>query len=121
MDELEQRIDLLQQAGFVDETGRKDLDALVEVLTEGHGVPRDSEQLGSLVTHVAAAFKRAADGELIDPIAEEVYQGVKESEVYAEAEGIRDEIVAAMATQLSEDEKEFILVHVGGLLMAMQA
>ena len=68
MGELDQRIDVLQQSGFVDEIGREDLEKLVKVLTQDYGFPHSDELLGVLVTHVAAALKRQRDGEVINPI-----------------------------------------------------
>ncbi|MEE8681030.1 MAG: PRD domain-containing protein [Olsenella sp.] len=117
MDDLEQRIEILQQSGFFDESGRKDIEAMIRVLTEKYGFPRNDETLGVLVTHVAAALKRQKDGEEIDPIDAGVLEDVKSSEVYPEAKKIQEDVIAAMEHKLPEDEKDFILVHVGGLLM----
>lgn len=117
MDELDQRIDILQQGGFVDETGRNDLEKLVQVLTKDYGFPHSDELLGVLVTHVAAALKRQRDGEAINPIEDDILEDVKSSKVYPEAKEIKNKIVASMTNQLSPDEENFILVHVGGMLM----
>lgn len=117
MDELDQRTDILKQSGFVDETGRKDLEKLVQVLTQEYGFPHSDELLGVLVTHVAAALKRQHDGEAINPIENDILEDVKSSRVYPEAKEIKDRIVASMTNQLSPDEENFILVHVGGMLM----
>lgn len=115
-DELSERMDVLQQAGFVDETGRRDLEAIADILTTECGVERDNEILGTLVTHVAAALRRARDGEAIDPLDPAVVDDVRSSPVYDEARRLQQEILAAMESELSEPEQEFVLVHVGGLL-----
>jgi transcriptional regulatory protein LevR len=117
MGELDQRIDVLQQSGFVDEIGREDLEKLVKVLTQDYGFPHSDELLGVLVTHVAAALKRQRDGEVINPIEGDILEDVISSKVYPEAREIKDKIVASMTNQLSRDEENFILVHVGGMLM----
>jgi transcriptional regulatory protein LevR len=117
MDELDQRIDILHQTGFVDETGRKDLEKLIKVLTQSYGFPHSDELLGVLVTHVATALKRQRDGKAINPIEDDILEDVRSSKVYPEANEIKDEIVASMTNRLSADEENFILVHVGGLLM----
>lgn len=117
MDDLEQRLEILQQSGFFDESGRKDLDAMIRVLTEKYGFPRNDETLGVLVTHVAAALKRLKDGEDINPIDAGVLEDVKSSDVYPEAKKIQSDVLAVMEHKLPESEKDFILVHVGGLLM----
>ena len=117
MDDLEQRIEILQQSGFFDESGRRDLDAMIRVLAGKYGFPRNDETLGVLVTHVAAALKRQKDGEEINPIDAGVLQDVRSSDVYPEAKKIQTDVVDAMEHKLPEAEKDFILVHVGGLLM----
>lgn len=117
MGELDQRIDVLQQSGFVDEIGREDLEKLVKVLTQDYGFPHSDELLGVLVTHVAAALKRQRDGEVINPIEGDILEDVISSKAYPEAREIKDKIVASMTNQLSRDEENFILVHVGGMLM----
>lgn len=117
MDGLEQRLEILQQSGFFDESGRRDLDAMIRVLTGKYGFPRNDETLGVLVTHVAAALKRQKDGEEINPIDAGVLQDVRSSDVYPEAKKIQADVVDAMEHKLPEAEKDFILVHVGGLLM----
>lgn len=109
-------MDVLQQAGFVDEAGRRDLEAIARILTEECGVDRDNEVLGTLVTHVAAAIKRSHDGELIDALDPAIVDEVRSSAVYAEARRIQQEILAAMSNELSKSEQDFVLVHVGGLL-----
>lgn len=117
MDGLEQRLEILQQSGFFDESGRRDLDAMIRVLAGEYGFPRNDETLGVLVTHVAAALKRQKDGEEINPIDAGVLQDVRSSDVYPEAKKIQADVVDAMEHKLPEAEKDFILVHVGGLLM----
>lgn len=117
MDGLEQRLEILQQIGFFDESGRRDLDAMIRVLAVKHGFPRNDETLGVLVTHVAAALKRQKDGEEINPIDAGVLKDVRASDVYPEAKKIQTDVIDAMEHKLPEAEKDFILVHVGGLLM----
>lgn len=121
MDELDERIELLHQSGFVDEAGRRDLEELAHVLTKECGVARDDEHLATLVTHVAAALKRAADGEKVNPISADILQEVRESPVADEAARIQVVLLDAMENNLSQDEKDFVLVHIGGLLTALQA
>ena len=87
------------------------------MLAGKYGFPRNDETLGVLVTHVAAALKRQKDGEEINPIDAGVLQDVRSSDVYPEAKKIQTDVVDAMEHKLPEAEKDFILVHVGGLLM----
>lgn len=121
MDELDERLDVLQQCGFFDEAGRRDLEAAASVLVAECGVSRTDEHVATLITHVAAAFKRSADGEKINPIGSDILAEVRESAIAEEAARIQGLVLGAMDTKLSDDEKDFVLVHVGGLLMSAQA
>lgn len=118
MSELDERIELLSTCGFVDESGKRDLETIARVLTEECGVDRDDEILGTLVTHVAAALKRARDGEKINPLSADIVGDVKASSVYPEAARVQCELLGAMENDLSADERDFVLVHIGGLLMS---
>jgi len=116
-DELDERIELLYQCGFCDEAGRDGLRRVVDALVRECGVKRDDEVLGMLVTHVAAALKRVREGEAITPLSPEIVEEVRSSPAYAEAKRIRDELIDALGFELPEAEKDFVLVHVGGLLL----
>ncbi len=118
MDELSERIEVLRSCGFVDDPGMRDLNRIAEVLVSECGVSRDDEVLGTLITHVAAALKRARDGEKINPLAADIISDVEDSEVYPEALRIQRELLDSMENDLSADERDFVLVHIGGLLMS---
>lgn len=117
MDDLEQRLEILQRSGFFDESGRRDINVMIRVLTKKYGFPRNDETLGVLVTHMAAALKRQKDGEEIKPIDAGVLEDVKSSDVYPEARKIQKDVIAVMEHKPPEAEQNFILVHIGGLLM----
>lgn len=118
MDGLDERIEVLRSCGFVDDSGVRDLNRIAETLVSECGVSRNDEVLGTLITHVAAALKRARDGEKINPLAADIVSDVKGSEVYPEALRIQRELLDSMENDLSADERDFVLVHIGGLLMS---
>lgn len=118
MDELSERIEVLRSCGFIDDSGVRDLGMIAETLVCECGVSRDDEVLGTLVTHVAAALKRARDGEKVNPLSADVIADVKESAVYPEALRIQQKILGSMENDLSADEGDFVLVHIGGLLLS---
>lgn len=115
---IDERMALLRTAGIVDDAGLADLEALVRVVVAETGVSRDDAHLASLVTHVAAALRRAAGGEPVEPLPDEVMADVRESSVWPEAVRVEGLAEAEMATRLSEDERGFVLAHLGGLLMS---
>ena len=118
MDELDERIGVLQACDFVDESGVRDLNRIAEILIAECGATRDDEVLGTLVTHVAAALKRAKDGEKVNPLSPDILADVRESAVFPEALRIQQELLNSMENVLPQDERDFVLMHVGGLLMS---
>lgn len=119
MDELEERISVLHEAGFVDESGVADLNAIVETLAKDYGFPKSDELMGSFVTHVAAAMKRARDGEAIEPLPEIVVEQIRVGANSNKAEEIKRALLRVMEHELSQDEQDFVLVHVSGMLEAI--
>lgn len=115
MEGLKQRIETLYECGFVDDAGKADLYRIVEIL-QNHGIETNDDNTGVLVTHVAAALKRSADGEIVTPFDAEVLGQVKEIEKYEEAVTIQKEILDSMTHKLSADEQDFVLVHIGTIL-----
>lgn len=118
MDGLDERIEVLRSCGFVDDSGVRDLNKIAGILVSECGVSREDEVLATLVTHVAAALKRARDGEKINPLSPDVIADVKGSVIYPEALRIQQKILDSMENDLSPDERDFVLVHVGGLLLS---
>lgn len=118
MDELGERIKILRNCGFVDDSGVRDLNRIADALVLECGVSRSDEVLGALITHIAAALKRARDGERINPLSSDVIADVKDSAVYPEALRIQRTLLDSMENDLLQDERDFVLVHVGGLLMS---
>lgn len=117
-DELDERIEVLRSCGFVDDAQARELEGMAEALVRECGVSRESEVLATLVTHVAAALRRVREGEPITPLAPETLQDVRESPVYEEALRIQCELLDIISTELPDAEKDFVLVHVGGLLLS---
>lgn len=117
-DELDERIEVLRNCGFIDDAQAVELARMAETLVKECGTSRESEVLATLVTHVAAALKRVREGEPIDPLSQEALDDVRESPVYEEALRIREELLGIISTELPDAEKDFVLVHVGGLLIS---
>ena len=119
MGDLRERMLLLRDAEVVDDSGLHDLEAVMRLLEEETGVDEKSPQLAALVTHVAMALSRRRSRERVVPVADDVMEDVRESPVYSEALRIQRMIASRMQNELPEDEWEYVLVHVGGLLMSV--
>lgn len=119
MGDLRERMLLLRDAEVVDDSGLRDLEVVMRLLEEETGVDEKSPQLAALVTHVAMALSRRRSRESVVPVADDVMEDVRESPVYSEALRIQRMIASRMQNELPEDEWEYVLVHVGGLLMSV--
>lgn len=121
MDGLSQRIKLLYEGNVIDESGCRDLERLVALLVEKCGVDRDDERLVPIVTHLAAAIGRCAEGETVPSLGSEELSEVCGSDLYPKIEEICSELASLMENSLSPEERNYLLVHIGGLLTALQA
>lgn len=121
MGELTERMETLRSVGIVDEVGYRDLERAVSLVSEACGIGAEDERLAPLVTHLAAAFGRGNGGETVCPISPHVLADVKASPLYPRMVEICDALTRSFENSLSEDERDFLLVHVGGLLATVQA
>lgn len=121
MGELTERIETLRSLGVVDEAGYRDLRRAVSLVSEVCGIGAEDERLAPLATHLAAAFGRGSNGEAVCPLGPQVLADVKGSPLYPRIVEICDALTRSFENSLSEDERDFLLVHVGGLLAAVQA
>lgn len=117
---LEERINLLNESGLVDESGGRDLESVACVVVRETGIAREDIRLASLVTHIAAALHRKNTNEKVAPIAPEVMDDVYASSTYPEAKRVTDVLFSEMENALPKDEADFVLAHVEGLLMSLE-
>lgn len=117
-DQLQTRINVLAQAGFVDERGKEALEAVVRVLTGTYDIPADDRAVGGIITHLASALKRIGTGEEVQPFAPELVQQVLESDDHPLAARISDEVFRALPVELPEDERVYVVAHVESIILA---
>lgn len=120
MDELTHRICLLREGGVVSESGCRDLVTAVCLLAEKCSLDRDDERLVPFVTHLAAAIGRADDGEAVAQMSRSTLEEVQSSDLYPEIADVCDRLITAMENRLSDDERDYLIVHIGGLLTSLQ-
>ena len=121
MDEqLKERIEMLTTCGFVEDSGRNDLYKIADILENKYQIPVDDDTAGVLITHIAAALKRAREGEKVEPLEADILAQVSEIQEYETALSIRKTILEEMANELSPDEQDFLLVHIGTILQSTE-
>lgn len=121
MDALSERIDILRGAGLIDGSGARDLERIADTLVAECAVSRDDARLAALVTHVAAAIDRARRGESVPPLSSDLVDEVRASALYPSIRHIGGEIFSSMENELPSDERDFVIVHIGGLLTSVRA
>lgn len=117
-DQLQTRIDVLAKAGFVNEAGKADLEAVVRVLTGSYDIPADDRAVGGIVTHLAAALKRLETGEEVQPFAPELVQQVLDSGDHPLASQIATDVFRAISVELPDDERVYVVAHVESIILA---
>lgn len=120
MREVFERIEILKQAGFVDENDAESLKNVVALIEYECGPAESDEHIGIIITHIAAALKRNVEEEEIAPINQQALEEVYASPVFPKANRIANDINDMFAERLSKDEFGFVLVHIAGLLVAHQ-
>lgn len=77
----------------------------------------DENKVNVFMTHLAMSLKRIDEGNIVNKLDDEIYQQVKESKVYNEAVILCDEIIEDLYLDIPESEKEYLVLHLGNLLM----
>ena len=121
MREVFERIEILKQAGFVDENDAESLKNVVALIEHECGPAESDEHIGIIITHIAAALKKKMSRKKeIAPINQQALEEVYASPVFPKANRIANDISDMFAERLSKDEFGFVLVHIAGLLVAHQ-
>ncbi len=110
------RVDTLLESEFSTEEDHADLCKVIAIFQERHGLAITEENAGIMITHMAAAFRRNRTGELIEPLAD-AFEEVKESPHFPMATAIMDEIARQVSNEVSDNEREFFLLHICSLLV----
>lgn len=91
MENLYERLDILEQAGlitpFVSEQAKK----IVELITEC-GSPMDEEKMAMFTTHIAMAIQRILNGDVENPLEEAVLEELRKEEAYEKADEVAEKI-----------------------------
>lgn len=110
------RIDTLFSCGFSTESDYDDLCRIVDVFDKRCGIELTEENAGIMITHMASAFRRNRTDETVEPLDAKVFAEAMSSEAFPLAESIVDEIIGSISNAVSENEKEFFLIHICSLL-----
>ena len=114
MENLYERLDILEQAGlitpFVSEQAKK----IVELITEC-GSPMDEEKMAMFTTHIAMAIQSILNGDVENPLEEAVLEELRKEEAYEKADEVAEKIYDIIEVEFPETEKEYLVVHLCNL------
>ncbi|MBU5592601.1 PRD domain-containing protein [Clostridium sp. MSJ-4] len=110
------RLNILKEAGQIDEGIYKDIINIINMFKEKHNISLTEENASMLITHLAISFKRIKDGEIVNSIEEMIYEEVRCNENYDKSEEIFKDIEKVIESSIPEEEKVFIMMHLCALL-----
>ncbi len=119
--ELTPRFEVIKNCGLTSESGYEDLLLIVDIFKNDFDIELTEENAGVMITHLASAFKRIETGEAVNPLDSALVEQIKMEPVYPLAQKIVDTVLSRIQNELSRDEQDFMLVHVGTLLCEREA
>ncbi|MFV0343420.1 MAG: PRD domain-containing protein [Anaerocolumna sp.] len=114
--DLMERVRILKEYNMMNEVAYKDILFIIKMVEEEYHITLTEENAGIMITHICAAFRRNELGEEIDPLHRSVFEEIKESKDYQKAEQIIESMIAGIENQLSQNEREYFLIHICNLL-----
>lgn len=118
---MENRLNLLCQAGIIDQ----DIcDGMLTVVTELESVweiPMRNEQGEMAITHMANALMRSRRGEEIGPLDDELLAEIRAADVYLQLVQIHQSLILPFALTLHPNEEGYLLANLYSLWMVHKA
>ena len=115
-DMLMLRLNLLVDAGEIDETIRHSVVDFVNGIEDKYSLKITEENGSMLVSHLAMALGRIERREEIQTMDEELFTEVKETQTYKELDMFYDILEENLGSEIPESEKDFIALHLCTLI-----
>ena len=115
MIELDERIEKLKETGAISEDTARQVDELRRLFLREFGIQLTEENASACVTHICFALERIARGEGITPVDEAVRDEILCDPKYDGACFITERIFRNI-TALTEEERDYLIIHVIVLL-----
>lgn len=116
MENLKMRIDILKQAGVIDENISSNVLKVINMFKDKYNISLNEENGSMLVTHLTMMLKRMRDGESINPLESEELEELKTFTVYENAKDIYSKIEESINQKIDENEYGFMMTHLVTLL-----
>lgn len=115
MDALDQRLQILHQAGMLSDRHAEDAALLREFFSKRYGITLTEENADAFFTHFCMALHRLETDERIDPVDEVIQDEIQDEADYDNACFVADEIQQSVVA-LPDWERGYILMHLIVLL-----
>ncbi len=115
-DMLMLRLNLLVDAGEIDDTIRCSVVEFVKSIEDKYSLKITEENGSMLVSHLAMALGRIKRGEEIQTMDEELFAEVKETKTYKELDMFYDTLEENLNIKIPQAEKDFIALHLCTLI-----
>ncbi len=112
---MEERLNLLYQAGLIDKDIRDGMLNVVTQLETVWAIPVRNEQGEMAITHMANALMRSRRGEEIGPLDAEFLEEIVTSEVWPQIQPIHRALLVPFAVRLHPNEEGYLLANLFSL------
>lgn len=111
---LYQRLEILENSGLITSQVSEQTDRILKLLFS-RNQEIDQEKLEVFTTHIGMALQRVLDGQYEAPLDRDILEGLKEEEIYEEAEKFAGEIRKMVEIEIPDSEAEYLIVHLCNL------
>ncbi|ALR78996.1 hypothetical protein [[Enterobacter] lignolyticus] len=115
---MENRLNLLCEAGVIDRDICSGMLKVVQRLDKEWQLPVYSEQGAMAVTHMASALMRSRRGEVIEPLDGDLLQEIRLSSIWSQVHQVHCALLQEFAVTVHENEEGYLLANLYGLWMA---
>lgn len=115
MSEAKERIQILTEGKVISLKTGEYVCSVIDCL-EASGLKTDQDKLNTMLTHLAMATQRLAEGKEAEMPDEAVWQEVEEDSCYPEAEELAKTIEKLSFLSYPESERRYLLIHICNML-----
>lgn len=112
---MEDRLNLLCDAGVIDRDICDGMKVVVTQLESQWAIPLQSEQGAMAITHMANALMRSRRGEEIGPLDDDLLAEMKTDSVFGEVERAHHALLVPFNVQLHPNEEGYLLANLFSL------
>ncbi|HEY3987083.1 PRD domain-containing protein [Cedecea sp.] len=112
---MEDRLNLLCDAGVIDQDICDGMKVVVTQLETHWAIPLQNEQGAMAITHMANALMRSRRGEEVGPLDDELLEEIKTDSVFGEVEQAHYSLLAPFNVKLHPNEEGYLLANLFSL------